>query len=84
MTGNTTLPGRELAKTAKPARRERRVDAFEWRTKVWLDASAAGPYTLLVSAASRSGGLHHDRGEPATGNETAVNIRLVDTGSLAG
>ena len=51
----------------------------------WLDAPAAGAYTLLASAASCAPAASPVIvREPAAGNETVVNIRLADTGSLSG
>jgi uncharacterized membrane protein YgaE (UPF0421/DUF939 family) len=51
----------------------------------WLDEPAAGPYTLLVSAASRAPAASTVFvPEPALGNETVVNVRLAETGSLRG
>jgi uncharacterized membrane protein YccC len=48
----------------------------------WLDAPAAGAYTLLASAASGAPAASPVIvPEPAAGNETVVNIRLADTGS---
>jgi hypothetical protein len=51
----------------------------------WLDEPASGPYTLLVSDASRAPAASTVFvREPAAGNETVVNVRLAETDSLSG